>query len=106
MVSQKRRKVERRELDSLLRFSRLTEDTVKQAEVFAEIRAQYDIERDDNLQLREFPTLAHVVGFVRERRPDQPAAATRSVMPSPEPAAAPAPDAAVVAASGDQAAVR
>jgi hypothetical protein len=37
-------------------------DTVKQAEVFAEIRAAYDIPRDENLQLREFPTLAHVVG--------------------------------------------
>jgi acyl carrier protein len=43
-------------------------DTVKQAEVFAAIRGHYDIPRDENLQLSEFPTLAHVVGFVRERR--------------------------------------
>ena len=50
-------------------------DTVKQAEVFAAIRGHYDIPRDENLKLNEFPTLAHVVGFVRERRPDQPAAA-------------------------------
>ena len=49
-------------------------DTVKQAEVFAAIRGHYDIPRDENLKLSEFPTLAHVVQFVRDRRPDQPAA--------------------------------
>ena len=65
-------------------------DTVKQAEVFAEIRGHYDIPRDENLQLSEFPTLAHVVQFVRDRRPDQPAA--------PEPAA-PASDAAAPSAA-------
>ena len=32
-------------------------DTVKQAEVFAAIRESYDIERDDNLKLRDYPTL-------------------------------------------------
>ncbi|MCP5045028.1 MAG: beta-ketoacyl synthase, partial [bacterium] len=32
-------------------------DTVKQAEVFAEIRGHYDIPRDENLKLSEFPTL-------------------------------------------------
>ncbi|MFN8130206.1 MAG: SDR family NAD(P)-dependent oxidoreductase [Solirubrobacteraceae bacterium] len=42
-------------------------DTVKQAEVFAAIREQYGIERDDSLKLRDYPTLNHVVGFVRER---------------------------------------
>ena len=42
-------------------------DTVKQAEVFAAIREAYSIPRDDDLQLRDFPTLAHVVGFARER---------------------------------------
>ncbi|NNF35451.1 MAG: SDR family NAD(P)-dependent oxidoreductase [Saprospiraceae bacterium] len=46
-------------------------DTVKQAELFAEIRGQYDIERDDNLQLSEFPTLKHIIQFVHDRRPDQ-----------------------------------
>ena len=54
-------------------------DTVKQAEVFAAIRGHYDIPRDENLKLSEFPTLTHVVGFVRERRPDQPAAAVPAV---------------------------
>ncbi|MGZ5359289.1 MAG: beta-ketoacyl synthase N-terminal-like domain-containing protein, partial [Solirubrobacterales bacterium] len=42
-------------------------DTVKQAEVFAAIREAYGIERDDSLKLRDYPTLNHVAGFVRER---------------------------------------
>ncbi|HET8618919.1 MAG TPA: SDR family NAD(P)-dependent oxidoreductase, partial [Acidimicrobiales bacterium] len=42
-------------------------DTVKQAEVFALIRERFGIERDDKLKLRDYPTLTHVVGFVRER---------------------------------------
>jgi len=45
-------------------------DTVKQAETFAAIRDEYGIERDDNLALRDYPTLEHVIGFVKERRPD------------------------------------
>ncbi len=36
-------------------------DTVKQAEVFAAVREQFGIPSDDNLKLREFPTLAHVI---------------------------------------------
>ena len=40
-------------------------DTVKQAEVFAAVRAHWNLERDDTLQLREFPTLNHVAGWVR-----------------------------------------
>jgi NADP-dependent 3-hydroxy acid dehydrogenase YdfG/acyl carrier protein len=44
-------------------------DTVKQAEMFAAIRAAYDIPRDDELQLRNYPTLAHTVQFVYDRRP-------------------------------------
>ena len=42
-------------------------DTVKQAEVFAAVREQYGVERDDNLQLRDFPTLNHVAAWVRDR---------------------------------------
>jgi acyl carrier protein/NAD(P)-dependent dehydrogenase (short-subunit alcohol dehydrogenase family) len=45
-------------------------DTVKQAEVFAGIREAYAIPRDENLKLRDFPTLAHVIQFVYDRRPD------------------------------------
>ena len=49
-------------------------DTVKQAETFAAVREAYDIPRQDNLRLRDFPTLKHVVGFVLTNRPDLKAA--------------------------------
>ena len=45
-------------------------DTVKQAEMFAAIREAYNIPRDPNLKLRDSPTLAHVIQFVYDRRPD------------------------------------
>ena len=45
-------------------------DTVKQAELFAAVRGEWGIERDENLQLRDFPTLAHTIGFVYDKRPD------------------------------------
>jgi len=61
-------------------------DTVKQAETFAAIREAFGIERIENLKLRDYPTLRHVINFVYERRPDlKPTAA-----PTPEPAAPPA----------------
>ena len=39
-------------------------DTVKQAEMFAAIREIYNIPRDENRKLRDYPTLAHVIRFV------------------------------------------
>ena len=57
-------------------------DTVKQAEMFAAVRAEYNIPRDENLKLRDFPTLAHVIKFARDRRssaktaPPQPVASS------------------------------
>ena len=42
-------------------------DTVKQAELFATVREAYGIARDDNLKLRDFPTLDHVIRFVLDR---------------------------------------
>ena len=57
-------------------------DTVKQAEVFATIREAYNIARDENRKLRDYPTLAHVIRFVYEKRPDlaaTPAAAQEEV---------------------------
>ena len=39
-------------------------DTVKQAELFAAVREIYNIPRDENLKLRDYPTLAHVIRFV------------------------------------------
>src|ERR1019366_1522334 len=45
-------------------------DTVKQAEMFTAIRTIYNIPRDENRKLRDYPTLAHVIRFVYEKRPD------------------------------------
>jgi NAD(P)-dependent dehydrogenase (short-subunit alcohol dehydrogenase family)/acyl carrier protein len=82
-------------------------DTVKQAEMFASIRAAYDIAREDNLKLRDFPTLAHIIKFVYDRRPDltpvsaqapqmaaaitEPVSAPAALSVAPAPAPAPAP---------------
>jgi acyl carrier protein len=66
-------------------------DTVKQAETFAAIREAYDIPRDENLKLRDFPTLGHTMQFVYDRRPDlQQAAASAPAMPETVAAEAPA----------------
>jgi NAD(P)-dependent dehydrogenase (short-subunit alcohol dehydrogenase family)/acyl carrier protein len=64
-------------------------DTVKQAEVFASVRETYGIARDDSVKLRDFPTLAHVIRFVHERRPDLTAPAPLARVPA-APVAAPA----------------
>jgi acyl transferase domain-containing protein/NAD(P)-dependent dehydrogenase (short-subunit alcohol dehydrogenase family) len=63
-------------------------DTVKQAEVFATIREAYSIPREDNLKLREFPTLAHVIKFVYDRRPDLRASAETDTKAAAQPGAA------------------
>ncbi len=63
-------------------------DTVKQAEVFATIRGAYSIPRDENRKLRDYPTLAHVIRFVYDKRPDL-AGVTQSSVPSPAAPAAP-----------------
>jgi acyl transferase domain-containing protein/NAD(P)-dependent dehydrogenase (short-subunit alcohol dehydrogenase family) len=59
-------------------------DTVKQAEMFAAIREIYNIPRDENRKLRDYPTLAHVIRFVYEQRPDLKAAATAAIVNPPE----------------------
>ena len=69
-------------------------DTVKQAEMFAAIREIYSIPRDENRKLRDYPTLAHVIRFVYEKRPDLAAAAQPLVASSELPATAAAPIAA------------
>ena len=70
-------------------------DTVKQAEMFAAVRAAYNIPRDENLKLRDFPTLASVIKFARDRQPasavgaqPSPTPTTNSRIPAPAAAAA------------------
>ncbi|MGB7554479.1 MAG: phosphopantetheine-binding protein, partial [Candidatus Korobacteraceae bacterium] len=74
-------------------------DTVKQAEMFAAIREIYNIPRDENRKLRDYPTLAHVIRFVYEKRPDLAGGAaplpktteTPAVTPTPVAVQAPSP---------------
>ncbi len=67
-------------------------DTVKQAEVFAMVRETFGIPRQDNLKLRDYPTLRHVIGFVEQSQAGAPAP-----VPLAAPAAPPAPADAVTA---------
>ena len=57
-------------------------DTVKQAEVFASIREAYNIPRDENRKLRDYPTLAHVIRFVFDQRPDLAGAVASTPVPA------------------------
>ena len=63
-------------------------DTVKQAEVFAAVRTRFGVERDETLSLRDFPTLAHVIGWVRDKTTTE--SGTETGTESPALAAAPA----------------
>ncbi len=58
-------------------------DTVKQAETFAAIRQAFDIARQDNVKLRDYPTLAKVIEFVKTMRPDL-ATAAPTIQPTPD----------------------
>ena len=72
-------------------------DTVKQAEVFAAVREHYGLERDDTLQLRDFPTLNHVAAWVRGKTGAAAPAAAPAAPAAPAVVSAPA---AVEAAAG------
>ena len=58
-------------------------DTVKQAELFASVREEWGIPRDEKRKLRDYPTLNHVIAFVHHMRPDL---AVESPSASPIPA--------------------
>ncbi len=77
-------------------------DTVKQAEVFAMVREQFGIPRREDLKLRDYPTLRHVIGFVETSKgmafAPAPAALTSAPAPIPAPASVPAPVSASVPA--------
>ncbi|MFC4534114.1 SDR family NAD(P)-dependent oxidoreductase [Sphaerisporangium dianthi] len=71
-------------------------DTVKQAEIFAAVRERYALQRDPDMRLRDFPTLDHVIGWIRDRLTpaapavEEPAPAPRTAAPAEEkPAPAP-----------------
>jgi len=41
-------------------------DTVKQAELFVALRAEFNIPKQDNLKLRDYPTLRRVIEFAHQ----------------------------------------
>jgi NAD(P)-dependent dehydrogenase (short-subunit alcohol dehydrogenase family)/predicted hotdog family 3-hydroxylacyl-ACP dehydratase len=48
-------------------------DTVKQAEMFSEVRAAFNIPKQDDLKLSEYPTLNHVIQFAQDKMGSTPA---------------------------------
>jgi malonyl CoA-acyl carrier protein transacylase len=60
-------------------------DTVKQAELFATIRENYGLPREEGLKLKDYPTIRHCVKFVMDGK----GGALESVEPSVEPTPAP-----------------
>jgi hypothetical protein len=64
-------------------------DTVKQAETLAAIRETFGIPVQQNLSLRDYPTLKHVIGFVYTMRPELAGPATpeeqKGVIPASPP---------------------
>ncbi|MFA6029319.1 MAG: SDR family NAD(P)-dependent oxidoreductase [Elusimicrobiota bacterium] len=56
-------------------------DTVKQAELFGLIREKYGIPRKENLSLKDYPTLSHVVRFVVESAGGSSSGETPAVAP-------------------------
>jgi acyl transferase domain-containing protein/acyl carrier protein len=67
-------------------------DTVKQAEMFAAVRAAFGIARDPNLKLRDFPTLGHVIRFAETgQQTPTPAVQMAAAKRVPEPEAPPVP---------------
>ncbi|RPI24547.1 MAG: acyltransferase domain-containing protein, partial [Acidobacteria bacterium] len=47
-------------------------DTIKQAQIFASIRDKYGLEREEGVQLKDFPTLRHIIGYISKRVAENP----------------------------------
>ncbi len=88
-------------------------DTVKQAEIFGQVREQYGLAPDENFRLADYPTIEALAGWLSDSISAQGGASVPSSTPvaksapSPVPAAAPAaepapaPAPAAVSSSGD-----
>ncbi|MBN2038536.1 MAG: SDR family oxidoreductase, partial [Spirochaetes bacterium] len=66
-------------------------DTVKQAEMLGIIREVFKIPNDENIVIKDFPTLNHVVEFIRSKSPEYSASASAAapVKQTEEPKLAP-----------------
>ena len=61
-------------------------DTVKQAEIMADIRDRFDLPIDEDFVLSDHPTLNHMIGYIQRMKGQSPSSAS-----SPAPASEPAP---------------
>ncbi len=64
-------------------------DTVKQAEIFSELRDRYGIERDDDFTFADYPTIESLAGYMAGRMQDGPSAVQPPHHDSTEPDGAP-----------------
>ncbi|RJU93470.1 MAG: acyltransferase domain-containing protein [Candidatus Poseidoniales archaeon] len=71
-------------------------DTVKQAEIMADIRDKFSLPIDEDFVLADHPTLNHMIGYIQRMQGGAPAASPATPVASPPPAAPEAPSPAVV----------
>jgi acyl transferase domain-containing protein/acyl carrier protein len=64
-------------------------DTVKQAEIMADIRDRFALPVDEDFVLADHPTLNHMMGYIQRMKGGQPAAAPATPVPTNPPAAEP-----------------
>ncbi len=63
-------------------------DTVKQAEIFSEVRSVYGVERDEDFVLADYPTLSALATWLSQRVPSATPALPEDVTAVPEPVTA------------------
>ena len=78
-------------------------DTVKQAEIMADIRDKFALPIDEDFVLADHPTLNHMIGYIQRMKGGVSAPAPAAAPPSPqaplvEPTAVPAPEPAAISA--------
>jgi len=56
-------------------------DTVKQAQVFGKVRDRFSLKADDNLSLRDFPTLTHILEYVVDQLANRATSAPKVAVP-------------------------
>ena len=80
-------------------------DTVKQAEIMADIREQFSLPVDEEFVLADYPTLNHMIGYIQRMTGGKapapaPAPVPKQEPPQPAPDPAPAPTATAMAPAG------
>ncbi|GIR76615.1 MAG: hypothetical protein CM15mP78_13140 [Candidatus Poseidoniales archaeon] len=71
-------------------------DTVKQAEIMADIRERFGLPVDEDFVLADYPTLNHMIGYIQRMTGGEQAVAPSAPAPEPAPSA---PETAPIAAT-------